>query len=95
MAWLECGYVDYVLPMNYTEDIAKYNELLSVQLKKKGVARRVIGGVGVTAAESRLSSDQVIDQVAALRKGGAAGFALFDLDSFLMREILPVLSLGF
>lgn len=95
MAWLECGYVDYVLPMNYTEDMTKYGELLAVQLRKKGVARRVIGGIGVTAAESRLSSDQVIDQVAALRKGGAAGFALFDLDSFLMREILPVLRLGF
>lgn len=94
MAWIECGYVDYVFPMNYTEDISKFNELLATQLRKKGVARRVVGGIGVTAAESRLASDQVIDQIVALRKGGAAGFALFDLDSFLVREVLPVLSLG-
>ena len=94
MAWLECGYVDYVFPMNYTEDISKFNELLATQLKKKGVAHRVVGGIGVTAAESRLASDQVIDQIAALRRGGAAGFALFDLDSFLVREVLPILGLG-
>lgn len=94
MAWLECGYVDYVFPMNYTESISKFNELLATQLKKKGVAHRVVGGIGVTAAESRLASDQVIDQIVALRKGGAAGFALFDLDSFLVREVLPILGLG-
>lgn len=94
MAWIECGYVDYVFPMNYTEDISKFNELLATQLRKKSVARRVVGGIGVTAAESRLASDQVIDQIAALRRGGAAGFALFDLDSFLVREVLPILGLG-
>ena len=80
--------------MNYTESISKFNELLATQLKKKGVAHRVVGGIGVTAAESRLASDQVIDQIAALRRGGAAGFALFDLDSFLVREVLPILGLG-
>lgn len=94
MSWLECGYVDYVYPMNYTENAAKYAELLAVQMKKRNTAVRVVGGIGVTATESHLSSDQVIDQVNALRRGGAAGFALFDLDSYLKDEILPVLSLG-
>ena len=94
MAWLECGYIDYAYPMNYTEDGAKYAELLAVQLKKRNIATRVVGGIGVTAAESRLEADQVIDQVNALRAGKAAGFALFDLDTKLAKDILPVLNLG-
>ncbi len=94
MAWLECGYVDYVYPMNYTESPAKYAELLAVQLKKRKIATRVVGGIGVTAAESRLEADQVIDQINALRAKHAAGFALFDLDTTLNKDILPVLRLG-
>ena len=94
MSWLECGYIDYAYPMNYMEDMAKYTELLSVQLKKRNVATRVVGGIGVTAAESRLEADDVIDQINALRSGRAAGFALFDLDTTLVKDILPVLRLG-
>ncbi len=94
MAWLECGYIDYAFPMNYTEDMAKFNELLALQLKKRNIATRVVGGIGVTAAESRLEADKVIDQINALRARRAAGFALFDLDTKLAKDILPVLSLG-
>lgn len=94
VAWIECGYIDYAYPMNYTENSALYADLLAAQLKKPSVARRVVGGIGVTAAESRLEADAVIDQVNALRKGHAAGFALFDLDTKLNNDILPVLRLG-
>lgn len=93
-SWIESGHIDYAMPMNYTEDIGKYGELLAVQLKKKGIANKVVGGIGVTASESRLGAGDVIDQIDALRKGGAAGFILFDLDATLSAEILPVLSLG-
>lgn len=93
-SWLESGHIDYAMPMNYTEDLGKYGELLAVQLKKKGIAKKVVGGIGVTASESRLDAGAVIDQIEALRKGGAAGFILFDLDATLSSEILPILSLG-
>lgn len=94
MVWLSCGYLDYVLPMNYTENPALYEELLSNQLAKRSTAQKIIGGIGVTSAESRLTADKVIEQILALRKGGAAGFVLFDLDTTLSREILPILQLG-
>ena len=94
VSWIETGLIDYAMPMNYTEDNAKYAELLASQLKKPAIARRIVGGIGVTAAESRLGPGQVIDQANALRRGGAAGFILFDLDSTLAREILPILRLG-
>ncbi len=94
MSWLELGYLDYAMPMNYTEDGALYSELLAAQLKKKAVARKIVGGIGVTASESRLGPDRVIDQVKELRKGGAAGFALFDLDMTLVNDVFPILELG-
>lgn len=94
MAWLESGYIDYAMPMNYTESMERYSELLGTQLGKGSFARKIVGGIGVTASESRLGAGQVIDQIQALRRGGAAGFILFDLDATLSSEILPILSLG-
>ena len=92
--WLRLGLVDYVAPMNYTEDMAKFNEWLSMQTRSRKQAMKIISGLGVTAAESRLTPIEVIDQINASRKAGAAGFALFDLDTTLRQEVMPVLRLG-
>jgi hypothetical protein len=54
----------------------------------------VLPGIGVTAAESRLDPVQVIDQIQAVRRSGSPGFALFDLDTTLRAQVLPVLRLG-
>ncbi len=86
--------VDYVTPMNYTEDLAKFNEWLGQQTRTRRQAIRVVPGIGVTAAESRLDAAQVIDQIQAARRAGCPGFALFDLDTTLRQEILPVLRMG-
>ncbi|MCL2104280.1 MAG: family 10 glycosylhydrolase, partial [Kiritimatiellaeota bacterium] len=93
-SWLDMGMLDYVAPMNYTEDLAKFNEWLSDQTSTRKQTLKVIAGIGVTAAESRLDSVQVIDQINAARKAGCPGFALFNLDTTLRKEILPVLRLG-
>ncbi len=93
-SWIEQGYLDYVMPMNYTESRLAYDSLIVQQTHSPRQAGKVVGGIGVTASESRLDSADVIDQVNALRARGAAGFALFDLDATLETEILPVLALG-
>ncbi len=93
-SWLNVGLVDYVVPMNYTESLAKFNEWLAQQTRTRKQAVKVVAGLGVTAAESRLDAVQVIDQIQASRRAGCAGFALFDLDTVLHQEILPVLRMG-
>lgn len=93
-SWLDVGLVDYVVPMNYTEDPAKFNEWVSQQTRVRKQALKVVAGIGVTAAESRLDAAQVIDQIQAARRAGCAGFALFDLDTTLRQEVLPVLRMG-
>ena len=93
-SWIRQGYVDYVLPMNYTESANFFGELVASQTRTPRLARHIVGGIGVTASESRLDAAMVIDQVNALREGQAAGFALFDLDTTLEQDILPILKLG-
>ncbi|MBM4164679.1 MAG: hypothetical protein FJ222_09615 [Lentisphaerae bacterium] len=93
-AWLRNGLLDYAMPMNYTESLEAFQALVADQTRTRTLARQIIPGIGVTAAESRLDPIQVIDQIRALRQAGCPGFALFDLDTTLQQEILPVLRLG-
>lgn len=93
-AWLNLNLVDYVVPMDYTEDAAKFAALLAQQSATRAHAARTIVGIGVTANESRLDARKVIDQVNQTRRLGFAGVSLFDLDTTLEKQILPYLRLG-
>ncbi len=93
-SWLDAGIVDWIVPMNYLEDDAKYAACVRQQCRTTAHARRVVSGIGVTAVESRLGARQVIDQVKLARRCGAAGVAFFDLDYTLVNDILPYLRLG-
>ena len=92
--WLDMGVVDYVVPMNYTEDNATFAELLAQQAATKTHAHRTIAGIGVTANESRLDARKVIDQINLARRHNLAGVSLFDLDTTLEKQILPYLRMG-
>ncbi len=92
--WLRTDVVDYVVPMDYSEDPAKFESLLRQHAAVKSHARRTIVGIGVTANESRLSARQVIEQINLVRKHNLPGVALFDLDRTLETRILPYLKLG-
>lgn len=94
LSWLRTGLVDYALPMNYTESLDTLRDWLGTQTADPRLAARIISGVGVTAAESRLDPIETLRQIDAARKAKCAGFALFDLDETLRRAILPVLSEG-
>ena len=93
-SWLDAGFVDWIVPMNYLEDNAKYAAFVRQQCRTPSHAKRVVSGIGVTAIESRLGVRQVIDQVKLARQAGAAGVAFFDLDYTLVNDILPYLRLG-
>ncbi len=93
-SWLDTNAVDYVVPMDYTSDNARFDGYLAQHAEKKSRARRTIAGIGVTANESRLDARQVIDQIKLVRGRGLAGIALFDLDTVLEKDILPYLAMG-
>ena len=92
--WLKQDLVDFVVPMNYTENLNRFTSLLDSQLKWPGASGRVVPGLGVEATESSLSADQVIEQIVAARQLGVNRFVLFDLNPGLRDRILPWLRLG-
>jgi len=92
LSWLETGVVDYVLPMDYTESFERFAEWTGEQARTRSQAMKVIAGIGVTASESKLNAAAVCRQIEITRKADLAGFALFDLDETLEREILPALA---
>ena len=83
--WLNAGQVDYIVPMNYSADLAKYKSFVTVQSQARVHARRTISGIGVTANGLNLTAWQINRQVAAARAAGLAGVAFFDLDETLVR----------
>lgn len=94
-AWIQSGLLDFICPMDYTEDNSRFRSYVREQKDLSGPYRtRLVPGIGVTATESRLDAVQVIDQILELRNAGAGGFVLFDLNTVLESEILPALSLG-
>ena len=93
-SWLNSNLVDFVVPMDYTEDFAKFESFLQQHAQVKAHARKTIVGIGVTANESRLGPQQVIDQIKFARTYNFPGVALFDLDTTLEKQILPYLKLG-
>ncbi len=92
--WLDLNLVDYVVPMDYSEDMAKFESFLAQHAVPAKNARRIIAGLGVTANESRLDAKGVIDQIRLVRKHNLAGVSLFDLDTYLEKSVLPYLKLG-
>ena len=92
--WIEAGWIDYAIPMNYTEDPGLLRSLLARQSRTQRLRNHVLSGIGVTANESRLDASAVIAQAGAARMAGLPGFVLFDLDTALERDILPILQLG-
>ncbi len=93
-AWLGKGLVDFVCPMNYTTDPTRFATLAHEQLRLPNAKGRVYPGLGVTADESQLTPDQVIEQIASARRLGASGFMLFSLTPTLREQTLPALRAG-
>ncbi|MDD5679128.1 MAG: family 10 glycosylhydrolase [Kiritimatiellae bacterium] len=92
--WLKEGLVDFVCPMDYTVNSGAFKNLVGRQLALPNAGGRVFPGLGVTAMESQLTPDQVVEQILQTREAGAGGFVLFDLNRTLERNILPALRMG-
>ena len=94
IAWAKAGYVDFVCPMNYTENTDYFTELLVNQLAlmPKGVA--IYPGIGATASNSLLTSDAVVEQIYLSRNLGASGWTIFDYSLDISETVLPAFTMG-
>ena len=94
VAWAKSGYVDFVCPMNYTEDSDYFTELLTNQLALMPKNVPIYPGIGATASNSLLTPDAVVEQIYLSRILGASGWTLFDYSTDISETVLPALTLG-
>ncbi|MDD9975871.1 MAG: family 10 glycosylhydrolase [Candidatus Poribacteria bacterium] len=94
IAWAKAGYVDFVCPMNYTEDTNYFTELLTNQLTLMPKEVAVYPGIGATASNSLLTPDAVVEQIYLSRSLGASGWTIFDYSVDISGTVLPALRMG-
>ena len=92
-AWLRDGLVDYIVPMNYSQDLPFLQKLLDWQT---GCADRskIVCGIGATSYEAALDSVEVLEQINTAAKYGIKGVSLYHLDHRCQVELLPALQLA-
>ncbi len=94
IAWAKAGYVDFVCPMNYTEDSKYFTDLLENQLALMPKDVAIYPGIGATASNSLLTSDAVIGQIHLARFLGASGWTIFDYSENISDTVLPAIQIG-
>ena len=94
IAWAKAGYLDFVCPMNYTEETGYFTELLTNQLARMPKGVSIYPGIGVTASNSLLTPDAVIEQIYLSRDLGASGWTIFDYSVDISGAVLPALAMG-
>ncbi len=92
--WAERGWVDFLCPMNYTENIHDLTKWTTHQRAILPNDFPLLPGVGITASNSRLSPAQTADQLMTIRVLGANGFVLYQFNPQTAAVHLPALRLG-
>ena len=94
VGWAKAGYVDFLCPMNYTEDNHQFTRLVKrqIQLLPKGFP--LYPGIGATASSAALTSDGLVGQIFQAREANASGFTIFDYSPNSTESILPALLIG-
>lgn len=91
--WCQKGWLDFVCPMNYTNNDSTYEAWVRRQRVLAGPAE-LVPGIGASASNSSLSADAVISQIEITRKHNAKGFIIFNYGQHEADETIPLLGLG-
>lgn len=94
VAWAKAGYLDFVCPMNYTEDTTYFTNLLENQLALLPKGFTIYPGIGATATNSLLTPDAVVGQIYLARLLGASGWTIFDYSVDISDTVLPAIRMG-
>lgn len=91
--WCERGYLDFVCPMDYTENDGTYEGWMKRQKELSGKAG-FVPGIGASSTNNDLSADRVINQINLTRRYDAQGFIIFNYGEKEANTLLPLLKLG-
>jgi uncharacterized lipoprotein YddW (UPF0748 family) len=94
VSWIDRGIVDFLCPMDYTNDFDRFADLVTEQIGYSAGRVPIYPGIGASTSRSSFGPDGVIEQVQETRAQGTGGFILFNFDHELATEDLPALGLG-
>lgn len=89
--WIRAGWLDFVCPMDYTQDDARFRALVSNQMELVDGAIPLYPGIG---AWRLATPDRVVGQISIARELGADGFTIFNLDEQTPQLLLGELGIG-
>ena len=92
--WIDQGIVDFLCPMDYTSDFARFGGLVAEQTAYAAGRIPIYPGIGAGASSSTLGPDGVIVEINTTRSAGTGGFIIFNYDQGLAAEHLPALGAG-
>ncbi len=90
-AWLEAGWLDLLVPMDYVRDAAELGDHVRQQVSLARGATPVAAGLGAWLLDS---PEALVAQVEAARAAGAAGFVLFSNNAPDLSAQLAALARG-
>jgi len=93
-AWIKDGLLDFVCPMDYTENDETFCTWVENQMQLVAGRIPIYPGIGATASRSALSADRVVGQIHHARRLDAAGFTIFNFGSDVAETILPGVGVG-
>ena len=86
--WIEKGWLDFVCPMDYTDNPDNFNEMVTTQLTFSKGKIPLYPGIGLTVPR-RLRPDELGIQIEITRQHNTGGFILFDLNESIAGRYLP------
>ncbi len=91
--WCRNGWLDFVCPMNYTANTARFEQQLRRQREWAGSVP-VWPGIGIGVWPETGDPVRLFEQIEATRRQQAGGFMLFQYREHEARAILPLCGLG-
>jgi len=92
--WIDRGIVDFLCPMDYTNDFDHFTDIVGEQLGYAQGRLPIYPGIGASASSSSLGADGVIVQINTTRQLATGGFIIFNYDGNLAESVLPALGRG-
>ncbi|MCF6312007.1 MAG: family 10 glycosylhydrolase [Verrucomicrobiales bacterium] len=92
--WAKEGYVDFLCPMDYTDDDEKYIDWITAQKELLPEGFPLYPGIGMSLRGKTQSADRVMGQVFLNRKVGTDGYTIFELNKDTLQIVTEAMSLG-
>jgi len=89
--WVAEGYLDFVCPMNYTQDTHELGRVVAEQRTRIGPAALLMSGIGAWRSPSAWHTADLVDTA---RASGADGLVFFEYRGRVAGELVPALAEG-